>query len=72
MPGSGMSRGPATFKQRDVKAAIKAAFDAGAGTARVEVDKAGRLVIVASKPDQPKDVAGNGGWDQAIANLERP
>jgi hypothetical protein len=65
-----MSRGPATFKQRDIKAAIKAAFDAGAGTARVEVDKGGRLVIVASKLDQPKDAADNGGWDQAIANLE--
>jgi hypothetical protein len=66
-----MSRGPATFKQRDVKAALKAAFDAGAGTARVEVDKGGRLVIVASKPGQPTSPT-SGGWDQAIADLERP
>jgi hypothetical protein len=64
-----MSRASATFKQRDVKAALKAAFAAGAETARVEVDKGGRLVIVASKPRQPMST-GNGGWDQAIADLE--
>lgn len=62
-----MSRGPTTFKQRDVKAAIKAAFDAGASMARVEID--GRLVIVATKPGQPARKDGDG-WDQAIADLE--
>ena len=67
-----MSRGPQAFKQRDVRAAIKAAFDAGAGTARVEIDRAGRLVVVASKLERSPSVAANGGWDEAIANLERP
>ncbi len=39
-----MARGKCTFRQRDVKAAMKAAFDAGAKSARVEV---GGIVIVA-------------------------
>ena len=52
---------------------MKAAFDAGAGTARVEIDKTGRLVIVASKSEQPAEsIVANGGWHEAIANLERP
>lgn len=64
-----MSRGPATFKQRDVKAALKAAIAAGVNVDRVEIDKTGRIVIVASKPDQSPPLR-NGAWDQAIANLE--
>jgi hypothetical protein len=46
-------RRPVTFKQRDVRAAVKAAFDAGATTARVEID--GRFIIVASKSGQAPD-----------------
>ncbi len=41
-----MSRGACTFKQRDVAAALKAAFAAGAATARVEV---GGIVVVAER-----------------------
>jgi hypothetical protein len=64
-----MSRRPATFRQRDVKAALKAAFAAGAETARVELDRDGHLVIVASRPRQPSPRGDD--WDQAIADLER-
>jgi hypothetical protein len=53
-------RGPATFKQRDVKAAIKAAFDAGAAMARVEIG--GGLVIVASKPSEQSDANALDTW----------
>jgi hypothetical protein len=50
-----MSRGPSTFRQRDVAAAIKAARDAGVEVARVEVDKDGKIIIVIAEK------AGNGG-----------
>ena len=47
-----MSRTPAAFKQRDVKAAIKAAVDAGVSVARIEVDREGRIIIIAGKPGE--------------------
>jgi len=38
-------RGPCTFKQRDVTAAIRAARSAGIEVKRVIVDREGRIVI---------------------------
>lgn len=65
-----MSRGPSTFRQRDVAAAIKAARDAGVEVARVEVDKDGKIVIVIAEragnrvADSHSDEACNGSeWD---------
>jgi hypothetical protein len=46
-----MARGPSTFKQGDVTRALRAAFAAGAQSVRVEVDKDGRIVVIASKTD---------------------
>ena len=58
-----MARGQCTFKQSDVTKAVKAVVAAGVEVARVEVDKDGRIVVVAGKavPD-----AGRGGneWDR--------
>jgi len=45
-----MSRGPLTFRQRDLTRAVKAVVVAGVEIARVEVDKTGKIVIVAGKP----------------------
>jgi hypothetical protein len=45
-----MSRGPATFKQRDLTRAVKAVVAAGLAVARVEVDKDGKIVIVPGTP----------------------
>ena len=42
-----MSRGPRTFRQADVTRAIKAAVAAGVEIERVEVDKDGRIVVIA-------------------------
>jgi len=41
-----MSRGPQTFRQRDVAAAIKAAKAAGCEVERVEIAKDGKIVLV--------------------------
>jgi hypothetical protein len=41
-----MSRGHATFRQRDLCAAIKAAKAAGCDIARVEVDRNGKIVVI--------------------------
>jgi len=43
-----MARGPTTFRQRDVAAAIKAVRHAGIEVARVEIDKTGKIVIISS------------------------
>lgn len=43
-----MARGPATFRQRDLTAAVKAVKAAGCDVGRVEIDAAsGRIIIVA-------------------------
>jgi hypothetical protein len=45
-----MSRGRCTFRQRDVKAAIKAAVAAGMDVASVEIGAQGQIRIVVGKP----------------------
>ena len=55
-----MSRGPQTFRQRDLTRAIKAMVAAGV-QGRVEVDKAGKIVVVVGEPD--KTVAARNDWD---------
>jgi hypothetical protein len=60
-----MSRGPQTFRQRDVTKALKAVVAAGMPVVKVEVDKAGKIVVVVGDPDknfQP-DTKGNE-WDR--------
>ena len=46
-----MARGKLRFRQTDVTRAIKAAVAAGIDVARVEIDKEGKIVIVAAEPD---------------------
>jgi hypothetical protein len=41
-----------SVRQRDVTAAVKGAVAAGVEVARVEVDRQGRIVIVAGKPNE--------------------
>jgi hypothetical protein len=61
-----MSRVPSTFRQADVTRAVKAVVAAGVDIARIEIDKAGKIVIVAGKPEaQDSDAlrAGSNEWD---------
>ena len=66
-----MSCSPATFKQRDVKAAIKAAVDAGVSVARIEVDREGRIIIIAGKPSEQSLAEVNAPLDAWMAKNAR-
>jgi hypothetical protein len=50
-----MARGPSTFRQRDVTAAIKAARAAGVEVARVEVSTDGRILLVLGEAAKAED-----------------
>jgi hypothetical protein len=41
-----MSRRPATFRQRDLTAAVKGVMAAGCAVDRVEVSKDGKIIVV--------------------------
>jgi hypothetical protein len=43
-----MSRAPCTFRQQDVTRAVKAVTAAGVHIARVEIDNAGKITIIAA------------------------
>jgi hypothetical protein len=58
-----MGRRPCTFKQSDVTKAVRAVVAAGVEVARVEVDKDGRIVVVAGKP-APDESRGDSEWDR--------
>jgi hypothetical protein len=61
-----MSRGPATFRQRDLTAAVKAVLAAGCEVARVEIDKDGKIVVVTRKPETPVTDTEINEWDVSI------
>jgi hypothetical protein len=55
-----MSRGPATFRQRDLTAAVKAMRAAGCEVARVEIGKDGKIVVVTGTASgEAAEAAGN-------------
>jgi len=60
-----MARAPSTFRQQDVTRAVKAVAAAGVHIARVEIDKAGKIVIITTGPaDQPAQGAEVNEWDR--------
>lgn len=48
-----MARGAQTFKQADVTKAVKGAVAAGIEVARVEIDRDGKIVLIAGQPPSP-------------------
>jgi hypothetical protein len=62
-----MARAPSTFCQQDVTRAIRAVAAAGVGIARVEVDRAGKITIIALGAKAPgEDVKGPNEWDTVL------
>jgi hypothetical protein len=51
-----MSRGIQVFKQTDVTKAIKGAQNAGLDVHRFEIDRAGKIVIIAGQTNGPNMV----------------
>jgi hypothetical protein len=62
-----MSRRLSTFKQRDVTAAVKAVMAAGVEVARVEIDRAGRIVVITNRVNDSPTASNP--WDEAVAKL---
>jgi hypothetical protein len=60
-----MSRGPSTFRQRDVTAAVKAVVAAGCPVARVRVAKDGEIVVEVGDPLKAP-IAAAGEWDDLL------
>ena len=58
-----MARRPCTFRQGDVTRALRAAKAAGLDVHRVEIDRAGKIIVVTGKPDYPADDASRNEWD---------
>ena len=47
-----MSRRPATFRQRDAEALVRAVRKGGCEVARVELDCSGKIVVITAKPTE--------------------
>jgi hypothetical protein len=58
-----MSRGPQTFRQRDVTKAVKAVVAAGVEVVRVEVDKAGKIIVVTAGSGDNQAQPEPNSWD---------
>ena len=60
-----MTRAPSTFRQQDVTRAVKAVTAAGVNIARIEIDKAGKIVIItADRTGQPGEMTEANEWDR--------
>jgi hypothetical protein len=58
-----MSRAPSTFRQQDVTRAVKAVAAAGVDIARIEIDKAGKITIIAATATEQEEGKEANEWD---------
>ena len=63
-----MSRSRCTFRQRDVTRAVKAVVAAGVEIACIEVDTAGKIVIMARKPATDTE---RNEWDEVFDGADQ-
>jgi hypothetical protein len=60
-----MARVPSTFRQQDVTRAVRAVTAAGVHIARVEIDKTGKITIIAADAaDRAGQVTEASEWDR--------
>jgi hypothetical protein len=62
------SRRPCTFRETDVKRAVKAVRAAGVEVDRVEIEKDGRIVVFTGEPGQARDAEDSNAWDEVLTN----
>jgi len=69
-----MARGPSTFRQRDLTAAVKAVLAAGREVARAEIDKTtGNIVLEIGKAqERPDEDTRSNEWDTVHDQLTPP
>jgi hypothetical protein len=62
-----MARGPLTFRKQDVMRALRATVAAGIEVQRIEIDRDGKIVVVAGKvSESPRDSESERNeWDDA-------
>ena len=60
-----MTRALSTFRQRDVTKAVKAVAAAGVDIARVEIDKAGKIIIIAAGSEPARNA---NEWDAVLGH----
>lgn len=58
-----MSRGPLTFKEKDLTRAVRAVKKAGCEVAKAEIEN-GKMTIVIGKPVEPGGEAPTNEWDE--------
>ena len=64
-----MARAPSTFRQQDVTRAVKAVAAAGVGIARIEIDKAGKIVIIAASGEPREEAREEANeWDKVLCH----
>jgi hypothetical protein len=61
-----MSRGPQTFRQRDLKAAIRGVEAAGHTVARIEIGKDGKIVIIPAREGGAGSLDEVNEWDDNV------
>lgn len=58
-----MARGPCTFRKRDLTQALRGAIDAGMKIARCEIDREGKIVVIADDNSKSRNNSELSGWE---------
>ncbi len=59
-----MTRAACTFREADVRRAIRAVTAAGLEVARVEIEPGGKIIVVAGKPSAESKTEEKNPWDR--------